>query len=161
MATNIPPHNLGEIVDGLVAIIKDKDISDKKLFNVIKGPDFPTGGELIYNDAIKDVYSTGKGSITIRGVIKSEEINLGKGKHKRNALVISELPYQISKAGWIEKLAEMVNLGKINGISDIRDESDRDGMRIVIELKKESNRDIVISNLYKKLLFNQILVRFF
>ena len=150
MATNIPPHNLGEIVDALVAIIKDKKISDEKLSNIIHGPDFPTGGELIYNDAINEVYKTGKGSITIRGVINSEEINLGKGKHKRNALVISELPYQISKAGWIEKLAELVNSGKINGISDIRDESDRDGMRIVIELKKDSNADIIISNLYKK-----------
>ncbi len=150
MATNIPPHNLGEIVDGLIAIIKNKEISDTKLFNIIHGPDFPTGGELIYNDGIKEVYKTGKGSITIRGVVKSEEINIGKGKHKRNALVISELPYQISKAGWIEKLAELVNTGKIDGISDIRDESDRDGMRIVIELKKDSNSDIVISSLYKK-----------
>ncbi len=150
MATNIPPHNLGEIVDGLIAIIKNKEISDTKLFNIIHGPDFPTGGELIYNDGIKEVYKTGKGSITIRGVINAEEINIGKGKHKRNALVISELPYQISKAGWIEKLAELVNTGKIDGISDIRDESDRDGMRIVIELKKDSNIDIVISSLYKK-----------
>ncbi len=150
MATNIPPHNLGEIVDGLIAIIKEKEISDSKLSSIIHGPDFPTGGELIYNDGIKEVYKTGKGSITIRGVINSEEINVGKGKHKRNALVISELPYQINKAGWIEKLAELVNTGKIDGISDIRDESDRDGMRIVIELKKDSNSDIVISNLYKK-----------
>ncbi len=150
MATNIPPHNLGEIVDGLVALIRDKDISDSKLSRIILGPDFPTGGELIYNDGIKEIYQNGKGSITIRGVIKSEQINLGKGKHKRNALIISELPYQISKAGWIEKLAELVNIGKIDGISDIRDESDRDGMRIVIELKKDANPEIVISNLYKK-----------
>ena len=150
MATNIPPHNLGEVVDGLIALIKNKDINDSKLCNIIRGPDFPTGGELIYNDSIKEVYKTGKGSITIRGVINPEEINLGKGKHKKNALIISELPYQISKAGWIEKLAEIVNTGKIDGISDIRDESDRDGMRIVIELKKDSNADIVISNLYKK-----------
>ena len=150
MATNIPPHNLGEVVDGLVALVKNKDISDKKLFNIIKGPDFPTGGELIYSHTIEELYKTGKGSITIRGVIKAEELNLGKGKHKKNALIITELPYQISKAGWIEKLAELVNTGKINGISDIRDESDRDGMRIVIELKKDSNTEIVISNLYKK-----------
>ena len=150
MATNIPPHNLGEIVDGLIAVIKNKDISDLQLSKIILGPDFPTGGELIYNDAVKEVYQSGRGSITVRGVIKDEELNLGKGKHKRNALVISELPYQISKAGWIEKLAELVNLGKIDGISDIRDESDRDGMRIVIELKKDSNSGIVISNLYKK-----------
>ncbi len=150
MATNIPPHNLGEIVDCLIALVKNKDISIKKLSNIIKGPDFPTGGELIFNQAIEELYKTGKGSITIRGVINNEEINLGKGKHKRNALIITELPYQISKAGWIEKLADLVNSGKIIGISDIRDESDRDGMRIVIELKKDFNPDIVISNLYKK-----------
>jgi len=149
MATNIPPHNLGEIVDGLIAIIKDKEISDSKLSNIIHGPDFPTGGELIYNDGIKEVYKTGKGSITIRGVINSEEINVGKGKHKRNALVISELPYQINKAGWIEKLAELVNTGKIDGISDIRDESDRDGMRIVIELKRDAYPQVVLNNLFK------------
>ncbi len=150
MATNIPPHNLGEIVDGLVALIKDENISDKKLSKIIKGPDFPTGGEFIYNQAIDELYQTGKGSIILRGVINTEEINLGKGKHKRNALIISELPYQINKASWIEKLAELVNAGKINGISDIRDESDRDGMRIVIELKKDANDEIIISNLYKK-----------
>ena len=150
MATNIPPHNLGEIVDGLIALVKNKDISNKKLSTIIKGPDFPTGGELIHSEAIKELYETGKGSITIRGVIHTEEINLGKGKHKKNALIITELPYQISKAGWIEKLAELVNTGKINGISDIRDESDRDGMRIVIELKKDSNTELLISNLYKK-----------
>ena len=150
MATNIPPHNLGEIVDGLIALVDNKDISNKKLSNIIKGPDFPTGGELIYNRTIEELYEKGKGSITIRGVINTEEINLGKGKHKRNALIITELPYQISKAGWIEKLAELVNSGKINGISDIRDESDRDGMRIVIELKKDSNAELIISNLYKK-----------
>ena len=150
MATNIPPHNLGEIVDGLIALIQDKDVSNKKLFNIIRGPDFPTGGELICSNSIEELYKTGKGSITVRGVINTEEINLGKGKHKRNALIITELPYQISKANWIEKLAELVNLGKIIGISDIRDESDRDGMRIVIELKKDANVELVISNLYKK-----------
>jgi len=150
MATNIPPHNLGEIIDGLVALVQNKEISYKKLSNIIKGPDFPTGGELIYSQTIEELYETGKGSLTLRGVINTEEINLGKGKHKKNALIITELPYQINKAGWIEKLAELVNSGKINGISDIRDESDRNGMRIVIELKKDSNSELVISNLYKK-----------
>jgi len=150
MATNIPPHNLGEIVDGLIAIIKNKDVSNARLSNIIKGPDFPTGGELIYSDELEKLYETGKGSITIRGIINTEEINLGKGKHKKTALVITELPYQINKASWIEKLAELVNTSKINGISDIRDESDRDGMRIVIELKKDSNSELIISNLYKK-----------
>jgi len=150
MATNIPPHNLGEIIDGLITLIENRDVSNKKLSNIIKGPDFPTGGELICNQTIEELYETGKGSITIRGVVNTEEINVGKGKHKRNALIITELPYQISKAGWIEKLAELVNTSKINGISDIRDESDRDGMRIVIELKKDSNSELIISNLYKK-----------
>ena len=92
MATNIPPHNLGEIVDGLITLIKNKDTTNAKLSSIIKGPDFPTGGELIYSKAIKEVYETGKGSITIRGIIKSEEINLGKGKHKKKGLIISELP---------------------------------------------------------------------
>jgi len=150
MATNIPPHNLGELINGLKSIINNPSIEDRELFEIIKGPDFPTGGELIYSRAIEELYETGKGSITIRGVVNTEEVNLGKGKHKKNALVITELPYQISKAGWIEKLAELVNTGKIIGISDIRDESDREGMRIVIELKKDSNTELIISNLYKK-----------
>ncbi len=150
MATNIPPHNLGEIIDALVELIKNPEINDSKLISIVKGPDFPTGGELIYSDNIKDIYKTGRGSVIIRGVIHHEEINTGKGKHKRNALVVTELPYQINKASWIEKLADIVNIGKINGISDIRDESDRDGMRIIIELKKNTNSDLVISDLYKK-----------
>jgi len=150
MATNIPPHNLGEIIDALVQLIKNPEINDSKLISIVKGPDFPTGGELIYSDSIKDIYKTGRGSLTIRGVIHNDEIYTGKGKHKRNALVVTELPYQINKAAWIEKLADLVNTGKISGISDIRDESDRDGMRIIIELKKNINSDLVIADLYKK-----------
>ena len=150
MATNIPPHNLGEMIDALVQLIKNPEIEDSQLISAIKGPDFPTGGELIYSTNIKDMYKTGRGSLTIRGVIHHEEINNGKGKHKRNALVVTELPYQINKATWIEKLADLVNNGKINGISDIRDESDRDGMRVLIELKKNINADLVISDLFKK-----------
>ena len=150
MATNIPPHNLGEIVDALIYLIKNKNTNENELNNIILGPDFPTGGEIIYTENIKEVYLKGRGSITMRGVIHSEEIILGKGKHKRNALIITELPYQISKAGWIEKLAELVNNNKINGIADIRDESDRDGMRIIIELKRDINQELIISELYKK-----------
>ena len=150
MATNIPPHNLGEIIDALIMLIKNNETSDNKLNEIVLGPDFPTGGEIISTESIKDFYLNGRGSITMRGVIHNEEINLGKGKHKRNALVITELPYQVSKAGWIEKLAELVNNSKINGISDIRDESDRDGMRIIIELKRDINQELVISDLYKK-----------
>ena len=150
MATNIPPHNLGEIIDALVQLIKNPEISESKLISIVKGPDFPTGGELIYSDNIKDMYKTGRGSLTIRGVIQHEEINTWKGKHKKNALVVTELPYQVNKAAWIEKLADLINTGKINGITDIRDESDRDGMRIIIELKKNINSELVISDLYKK-----------
>ncbi len=150
MATNIPPHNLGEIIDALVQLINNPEIEESKLISIVKGPDFPTGGELIYSDNIKEIYKTGRGSLTIRGIIHHEEINTGKGKHKRNALVVTELPYQTNKAAWIEKLADLVNSGKISGISDIRDESDRDGMRIIIELKKNINSDLVISDLYKK-----------
>ncbi len=150
MATNIPPHNLGEIINALIALIKDPEINTAKLNKIISGPDFPTGGEIIYSENIKEVYEKGRGSITVRGIIRSEEINYGKGKHKKNALVITELPYQISKAGWIEKLADLVNNNKINGISDIRDESDREGMRIIVELKRDVNQDLVISDLYTK-----------
>ena len=150
MATNIPPHNLGETIDALIQLIKNPEINDTELISIVKGPDFPTGGELIYSENIKNIYKTGRGSLTIRGVVHQEEIISGKGKHKRNALVVTELPYQINKATWIEKLADLVNNGKINGISDIRDESDRDGMRIMIELKKNTNSDLVISDMYKK-----------
>ncbi len=150
MATNIPPHNIGEVIEALVAFVKNSDLPDEKLNKIILGPDFPTGGEIISGEGISDLYKKGRGSITIRGVIRFEEINLGKGKHKKNALVITELPYQISKSGWIEKLAELVNNNRITGISDIRDESDRDGMRIIIELKRDHNQDILISELYKK-----------
>tara|TARA_Y100001970_G_scaffold205126_1_gene249800 strand:- start:6244 stop:8682 length:2439 start_codon:yes stop_codon:yes gene_type:complete len=150
MATNIPPHNIGEVIEALVAFVKNNDLSDEKLNKIILGPDFPTGGEIIEGEGIRDLYEKGKGSITIRGIIKLEELNLGKGKHKKNALIITELPYQISKSGWIEKLADLVNHNKISGISDIRDESDRDGMRIIIELKRDYNQDILISELYKK-----------
>ena len=150
MATNIPPHNIGEVIDALIAFIKNNELTDEQIHKIILGPDFPTGGEIISGEGIKDLYLKGRGSITMRGIIKSEELNLGKGKHKKNALVITELPYQISKAGWIEKLADLANNNKINGISDIRDESDREGMRIIIELKRDFNQDIVISELYKK-----------
>ena len=150
MATSIPPHNLNEIVDGLTALIKKPDLSDEKLFKLIPGPDFPTGGEILLGTGVKESYLKGKGSIPMRGKTHVEEIQPGKGKHKRTALIISALPYQISKAGWIEKLADLVNEGKIGGISDIRDESDRDGMRIVVELRRDGEPDKVLKDLYRK-----------
>lgn len=148
MATNIPPHNLGEIVDGLIALIDRPDLPDEKLWELIPGPDFPTGGEIVGNSGIKEAYSTGRGSIVLRGVAKVEEIPASRGNKRRTAIVVTELPYQVNKAGWIEKMAELVNQGKLEGISDIRDESDREGMRVVVELRRDTNPQAVLQSLY-------------
>ncbi|MBU6230388.1 MAG: DNA gyrase subunit A [Cyanobacteria bacterium REEB459] len=149
MATNIPPHNLGEVVDGLIALIDRPDLPDHDLFALIPGPDFPTGGEIIGTAGIYEAYRTGRGSIPIRGVSQFEEIRPGKGRQRRNAIVVTELPYQVNKAGWIEKIAQLVNAGKLEGIADIRDESDRDGMRVVIELKREALAPRILQELYR------------
>ncbi len=150
MATSIPPHNLNEIVEALIAIIKKPSISEEKLLELVPGPDFPTGGEILISNGIKETYTKGRGSITMRGIAHIEEINPGKGKHKRSGIVISELPYQLNKAGWIEKLADLVNNGKVAGIADIRDESDRDGMRILVEVKRDSDPKKILDFLYQK-----------
>ncbi|MDX1977680.1 MAG: DNA topoisomerase (ATP-hydrolyzing) [Pseudanabaenaceae cyanobacterium bins.68] len=150
MATNIPPHNLGEIIDGAIALIDQPDLSDTALFDLIPAPDFPTGGLILADQGIHEAYSTGKGSITIRGVINLETLSASKGKRARQALVVTELPFQVNKAAWIEKIAELVNQNKLEGITDIRDESDRTGMRVVIELKKETNPDQLIEQLYRQ-----------
>lgn len=148
MATNIPPHNLGELVDGLIALIDQPELSDENLFELIPGPDFPTGGEIIGTAGIREAYSTGRGSITLRGVAQVEEVPGGRGSKRRTAIVITELPFQVNKAGWIEKVAELVNQGRLEGIADIRDESDRTGMRVVIELKRDNNPQDVLQHLY-------------
>jgi DNA gyrase subunit A len=148
MATNIPPHNLGELVDGLIALIDQPDLSDEKLWEIIPGPDFPTGGEIVGNSGIREAYSTGKGGIVLRGVSKTEEIAPTRGSKRRTAIIITELPYQVNKSGWIEKVADLVNQGRLQGISDLRDESDREGMRVVIELKRDTNPQEVLENLY-------------
>jgi DNA gyrase subunit A len=150
MATNIPPHNLGEVVDGLIALIDRPDLSDYELLGIIPGPDFPTGGLIIDRAGIRETYLTGRGSIPMRGVATLEEIQPGKGRHRRPVIIISELPYQVSKAGWIEKVAELVNLGKLEGIADIRDESDREGMRVVVELRRDADPRKVLDSLYRK-----------
>ncbi len=150
MATNIPPHNLGEVVDGLIALIDNPNLSDEKLFQIIPGPDFPTGGEIVGKDGIKEAYTTGRGGILLRGVAKVEEVATGRGNKRRTAIVVTELPYQVNKAGWIEKVAATVNQGRLTGISDIRDESDRDGMRVVIELKRDANPEEVLYYLYQQ-----------
>ncbi|MEM9923551.1 MAG: DNA topoisomerase (ATP-hydrolyzing) subunit A [Cyanobacteria bacterium P01_D01_bin.50] len=148
MATNIPPHNLGEVVDGLIALIDNPELSDEKLFKIIPGPDFPTGGEIVGKDGIREAYTTGRGGILLRGVVNVEEVPTGRGNKKRQAIVVTELPYQVNKAGWIEKVADLVNQGRLAGIGDIRDESDRDGMRVVIELKRDANAEEVLQYLY-------------
>ncbi len=148
MATNIPPHNLGELVDGLIALVDCPNLTDKKLFELIPGPDFPTGGQIIGRNGISEAYSNGRGTIIIRGVNKIEKIAGSRGSKKRTAIIVTELPYQVNKAAWIEKVADLVNQIKIQGISDIRDESDRQGMRVVIELKRDVQPDYVLEQLY-------------
>jgi DNA gyrase subunit A len=149
MATNIPPHNLGELIDGLVALIHNPEITDSQLMQYIPGPDFPTGALILGTSGIREAYTTGRGSITMRGVAEIETIEQ-RGRPEREAIIITELPYQTNKAALIEKIAEMVNEKRLEGIADIRDESDRDGMRVVIELKRDAYPRVVLNNLYKQ-----------
>ncbi len=148
MATNIPPHNLGELIDGVLALIADPQIEERQLMSIIPGPDFPTGGQILGRKGIRETYTGGRGSITMRGVAAIETIE-AKGRPDRDAVIITELPYQTNKASLIERIAELVNDKKLEGISDIRDESDRDGMRIVIELRRDAYPQVVLNNLYK------------
>jgi len=148
MATNIPPHNLGELINGLKSIIKNTEIEDRELFEIIKGPDFPTGGQILGRDGIRETFKTGRGSITMRGVANIEQIK-SSGRAEKDAVIITELPFQTNKAALIERIADLVNEKKLEGISDIRDESDRDGMRIVIELKRDAYPQVVLNNLFK------------
>lgn len=149
MATNIPPHNLGELIDGLMALIQNPEITDLQLMQYIPGPDFPTGAQILGVSGIKEAYTTGRGSITMRGVAEIDTIE-HRGRPDREAIIITQLPYQTNKAALIEKIADMVNDKKLEGIADIRDESDRDGMRIVIELKRDAYPRVVLNNLYKQ-----------
>jgi DNA gyrase subunit A len=151
MATSIPPHNLGELVDGLIALIDNPDVSDEKLWKIIPGPDFPTGGQIINTNGVKEAYATGRGIIPIRGVTRIETLNVGRRRRKeRTAIIVTELPYQVNKSSWIEKMASLVNQGSLEDIADIRDESDRTGMRVVIELKRDANSNTVLKRLYRK-----------
>ncbi len=148
MATNIPPHNLGELIDGLLALINDPELSDQELMGLIPGPDFPTGGQILGRTGIKETYLSGRGSVTMRGVAAIETLEV-PGRPDRDAVIVTELPYQTNKAALIERIAEMVNDKKLEGISDIRDESDRDGMRIVVELRRDAYPQVVLNNLFK------------
>lgn len=144
MATNIPPHNLGEIIDGLVAMIDDPEITIDGLMKYIKGPDFPTGGIILGREGIKKAYQTGRGSIKVRAKTSIETLSNGKPR-----IIVHELPYMVNKAALIEKIAELVRDKKIDGITDLRDESDRQGMRIVMDLRRDVNPHVVLNQLFK------------
>lgn len=144
MATNMAPHNLNESIDASIAYMKNPEISIEDLNEIIKGPDFPTGAKILGRKGIKDAYKTGRGKVKIRGIAEIEPF-----KKNRERIIVTEIPYQVNKARLIEKIADLVKDKRIDGISDIRDESDRKGMRIVIEIKRDSNANIVLNNLYK------------
>ncbi len=143
MATNMAPHNLTEVVDGIIAVIENKDLADEELISYVKAPDFPTGGIIYGYEGVRDALLTGRGRIVIRGKAEIEEAN------GREQIIITEIPYQVNKAEMIKKIAELVNDKKIEGISDLRDESDRNGMRIVVEIKREAIANVVLNKLYK------------
>ncbi len=149
MATNIPPHNLCEIVDGTIALINNPQLTVEEMMQYVKGPDFPTSASIIGLAGIRQAYTTGRGSIKMSAISTFEEIQGGAGRQSRTAIVITEIPYQVNKASLIEKIAELVRDKRIEGISDLRDESDRDGMRVVIELKRDAKPEVVKNNLYK------------
>lgn len=144
MATNMAPHNLNESIDASIAYMKNPEISIEELNEIIKGPDFPTGAKILGRKGIKDAYQTGRGKVKLRGIAEIEPF-----KKNRERIIVTEIPYQVNKARLIEKIADLVKDKKLDGISDIRDESDRKGMRIVIEIKRDSNANIVLNNLYK------------
>ncbi|MFC0186647.1 DNA gyrase subunit A [Fictibacillus aquaticus] len=145
MATNIPPHHLGETIDGLLALSHNPDITVPELMEYIPGPDFPTAGEILGREGIRKAYTTGRGSIIIRAKAEIEEMANGK-----SVILVTELPYQVNKARLIEKIAELVRDKKIDGITDLRDESDRNGMRIVMEVRRDANANVILNNLYKQ-----------
>lgn len=144
MATSIPPHNLGEVIDGVVATIDNPEIELDELMKYIKAPDFPTGALIMGREGIKKAYATGRGNVVIRAKAEIENMS-----GNRQRIVITEIPYQVNKAALIEKIADLVKEKKIDGISDLRDESDREGMRIVIEIKRDANANIILNQLYK------------
>ncbi|WP_303852997.1 DNA gyrase subunit A [Bartonella apis] len=144
MATNIPPHNLGEIVDGCVALIDNPAITLDEMLKIIPGPDFPTGGIILGRAGIRSAYETGRGSLIMRAKVEVEDI-----RNDRQAIVVTEIPYQVNKATMVEKIADLVREKRIEGISDLRDESDREGYRVVIELKRDAVADVVLNQLYR------------
>ncbi|MDD4767486.1 MAG: DNA gyrase subunit A [Desulfotomaculaceae bacterium] len=144
MATNIPPHNLAEVIDGVIMLINNPEAEVKDIMTVIKGPDFPTGGKIMGREGILNAFSTGRGTIKVRAQTSIEKANNGK-----NRIIVNEIPYQVNKAKLIQKIADLVKNKKIDGITDLRDESDRRGMRIMIELRRDANPQIILNQLYK------------
>jgi DNA gyrase subunit A len=144
MATNIPPHNLGEVVDACLAMIDDPNVSVETLLDIVPGPDFPTGGEIIGRTGARQALMTGRGSVVMRGKASIEEI-----RKEREAIVITAIPYQVNKAALVERIAELVREKRVEGIADLRDESDRDGMRIVVEMKRDAPADVILNQLYR------------
>ncbi|GAB6136823.1 DNA gyrase subunit A [Halanaerobaculum tunisiense] len=144
MSTNIPPHNLSEVIEGLIKLLDNPDLEFEELLETIPGPDFPTGGEIVGNEGIKEAYKTGQGKVALRGAATIED--RGRGRER---IVITEIPYQLNKTKLIKEIADIVKKDKINHVSDVRDESDRDGLRIVVDLKKKAEPEIILNRLYK------------
>ena len=149
MATNVPPHNLCEIVDGTIALIDNPNLTVEELMHYVKGPDFPTGASIIGVSEIRKAYTTGRGSIKMSAISSFEEIAAGGGRQSRTAIVITEIPYQVNKAVLHVKIAELAKEKRIEGIADVRDESDRHGVRMVIEIKRDFQADVILNQLYK------------
>jgi DNA gyrase subunit A len=154
MATNIPPHNLREVMSACTAMVDARQsgtiLSDKELFSLVPAPDFPTGASLLGTDGARQLYSTSNGGIVMRAITQIENVVVGRKGQTRTAIVVTELPYQVNKAALLEKIAGLVNDKRLDGIADLRDESDRDGIRVVIELKRDAVANVVLNNLYKK-----------
>ena len=144
MATNIPPHNLGEVIDACIALMDNPDITIDELIEHVPAPDFPTGGIMLGRQGARSAYHTGKGSVVVRGRVDIEEV-----RKDRQAIVITEIPYQVNKASMVEKIADLVREKRIEGIGDLRDESDRNGMRVVVELRRDAVPDVVLNQLYR------------
>ncbi len=153
MATNIPPHNLGEVMDGTIALIDNPEITIDELMTYVKGPDFPSGGQIMGTTGIKEAFRTGRGTVVVRGTASIEEVPSSSGRGMVNGIVITELPYLVGPEMVINKIADLVKSEKLTGIADLNDESGRDGLRVVVKLKRDAKPDVVLNNLYK---FTQI-----
>src|SRR3989338_3267592 len=149
MATNIPPHNLGEVIDGTIALVDNPEIGTEGLMQHIKGPDFPSGGQIMGISGIKEAFETGRGSVVVRGQVSIEEVPSSSGRGMATGIVITELPYLVGPEMVINKIADLVKNDKITGIADLNDESGRDGLRVVVKLKRDAKPDVVLNNLYK------------